>query len=716
MLVHKRVQEEQLELQQVPDALLGQLVLLALQEEHVTFSGSAPVNQNMLLDRRHLGIKKKWLVRRGSNERQLFGKMSDDWTPSTTNPSSNVTDIIPVLISGAGPVGILAAILLTRLGISVRIIERDRSVPPMSKALSIHARTLEILHMNGLIDRFLASGHPISDFNFYLLGDYIHFAGLVNSISHYNFALFLEQVKTIEILEGELQERCGIKIDRGWELMDTKVVQEESTGKTFVETVIRRALDGTNNTRSTESKVFGETELAAEKEDQDKQYEIQVVRSQYLIGADGGRSVVRHKVPIAFPGRTVPNNMILFDGRIESEIKHSDITVVYGKNNEMFNIFPLSDGQVRIMADGSSLDAGDELTIEKLEKVCQACAAPYTFRIISSSWLTFYKVNERRAATYSHKNRIFLAGDAAHVHSPVGGQDAYNLSWKLALVLNGHAGDELLDTYGMERMPVADDVINMSSRLFTMGYSHQLARRILRRVLISAVSSIIKWITIPPSNVSMLSIRYHENFINKGHKTQPLPAEEYKVGQRAHDAVLKPLLAGGRLGEETTRLHDLLPGPGTFHILVFTSDMLSSAGKGRKGSNSSHTDDNALAANIEKSLGKWRAKWAYGTASNVPFFNVHVVAALPEILVAASGWVDGTRFHADALVDKKTGEGRAFFDPISQLHERYGVAVKGGIGAIVVLRPDSHIAYRVTGASDDAWQDVDSYFRSLFKV
>lgn len=98
------------------------------------------------------------------------------------------------------------------------------------------------------------------------------------------------------------------------------------------------------------------------------------------------------------------------------------LSVVYGKNNEMFNIFPLSNGCVRIMADGTSLDPNEELTIEKLEKVCQACAAPYKFRILDSNWLTFYKVNERRAEMYSHKNRIFLAGDAAHVHSPVGGQ------------------------------------------------------------------------------------------------------------------------------------------------------------------------------------------------------------------------------------------------------------------------------------------------------
>ncbi|KAF9300347.1 hypothetical protein BGZ74_008005 [Mortierella antarctica] len=588
----------------------------------------------------------------------------------TATSSSPPASEIPVLISGAGPVGILTAIMLTRLGIPVRIIERDRTVPQMSKALSIHARTLEILDMTGLIDRFLAAGHPISSSNFYILGDFLNFAGLINSISHYNYALFLEQLKTIAILEDELEQR-GVKIDRGWELMDTKVVGEED-GSSYVETTIRRALDG-SNTRATESKkVFGLTDLDAE--EIDKQYEIQVVRSQYLIGADGGRSVVRHKVPIAFPGRTVPNNMILFDGHIETDLNYNNITVVYGKNNEMFNIFPLSNGCVRIMADGTSLDPNEELTIEKLEKVCQACAAPYKFRILDSNWLTFYKVNERRAETYSHKNRIFLAGDAAHVHSPVGGQDAYNLAWKLALVLNGHAGDELLQTYEQECIPVADD----------------------------------------------LSIRYHENFVNQKHTTQPLPAEAYKVGQRAHDAPLATLLAGGKLGD-SIRLHQLLHGPGTFHIVVFTSDMLSTIDKKDRGI--AYTDEKKLEHSIQSSLKKWRSKWAYGSelakkaglsVPEVPLFNIHVVAALPEKL-AAGDFVDPTRIHADALAAKAVGEGKNFFDPTSLLHERYGIAVKGGSGAIVVLRPDSHIGYRVSGAGDDAWQDVDSYFGSILK-
>lgn len=152
--------------------------------------------------------------------------------------------------------------------------------------------------------------------------------------------------------------------------------------------------------------------------------------------------------------------------------------------------------------------------------------------------------------------------------------------------------------------------------------------------------------------------------------------------------------------------------------------MLSSATAGKKDRQGIvYTDEKQLEHNIGASLKKWRSKWAYGSelaekaglsVPNVPLFNIHVVAALPEKL-AAGDFVDPTRIHADALVTKAAGEGKIFFDPVSLLHERYGVAVKGGAGAIVVLRPDSHIGYRVAGADDEAWRDVDSYFGSILK-
>ncbi|KAF9953712.1 hypothetical protein BGZ70_000144 [Mortierella alpina] len=609
---------------------------------------------------------------------------------------------IPVLISGAGPVGLMAAIMLTRLGVPCRIIERDMAI-------------------SGLIDRFLAKGHPISKFNIYFNDTLSQFPGLVNSISHYDYALFIEQAKTVAILNEELEAQ-GSKVERGWELMDTKVVEER--GKNWVETTIRRALDGTN-TRSTESNIVGVVELDAEQVD--KEYETEIVRSEYLIAADGGKSVVRHKVNIPFVGRTLDNTIILFDGNVDTDLDISNITVINGRSNKTMNVFPLSNKQYRIMVDASELDPKQELTLEAFAKIAQAAAAPAKFSIKSSNWLTFYKVNERRAESFAYKNRIFLAGDAAHVHSPAGGQgmnlglqDAYNLTWKLALVLNGLADPHLLETYHDERAPVATNVIGMSANMFAAGFSNRLAHRILRKTITTFASFLLRFVAIPAGRVSMLAIRYNENAINQRHSTQPALKEEYQVGQRAHDGPLARVLLGGKTSEEPVRLHQLLHGPGTFHILVFTSDMLSVTAPKVKATDRqgiARTNEEQLNKNLTRYLEEWQSRWSLGTKQHPkrPLFNAHVIAALPETL-SASHFEDPSRIQADSLSTKEIGKGRVYLDTTSIVHERYGVPVKAGSGAIVVIRPDSHVGYRVQGAGTSAWEDVDHYLNTILKV
>ncbi|KAG0380661.1 hypothetical protein BGX24_006377 [Mortierella sp. AD032] len=640
---------------------------------------------------------------------------------------------IPVLISGGGPVGTMAAIILTRLGVPCRLIERDMVVSPLSKAFSLHARTLEIFEQTGIIDQFLVQGHPISHFDIYFNNVHSVFPGLVNSISHFNYALFLEQRKTTAILNDEL-EKSGLRVDRGWELMDTKFIKDDKDGKEYVETTIRKALDGTN-VRTTESTVLGTVELEAEQAG--KQYETEVVRSQYLIAADGGKSVVRHKVGIPFEGRTLENNVILFEGHIDTDFRLSDLTVINGSNNKTMNVFPLSNGQVRVMIDATrELDPTQELTLEAFTKLVQAAAYPTRFEIKTQSWLTYYKVNERQAASYSYKNRIFLAGDAAHVHSPAGGQgmnlglqDAHNLTWKMALVIHGLADPTILETYEQERGPVAKAVIKMSANMFAMGFSNSLAYRAIRKTVTTFISLFAGLIAVPAGTVSMLANRYDTNSLNQTHKTQPLPKEAFQVGQRAHDGPLHRILSGGKKSETETRLHQLLYGPGNFHILVFTSDLLSmtSASKGKDKSGIPITNETELHENVEKYLSQWRSKWTYGTTNakqlggknatattTKPIFHIHLIAALPERL-SATDFQDPSKIHADSFANKEIGEGALFLDDeASVVHERYGIMpVKAGAGAVVVVRPDSHLGYRVLGAGPAAWHDVDQYLHSI---
>ncbi|KAG9319041.1 hypothetical protein KVV02_008463, partial [Mortierella alpina] len=309
----------------------------------------------------------------------------------------------------------------------------------------------------------------------------------------YSFALFLEQHRTSEILVEELAKR-GVSVDYGWELLDTKVVEAEEDGQEpYVETIIRRALSG-DNTCADEKVFIGRVDQMQEQEG--KAYETQTVRSQYLIAADGGRSTVRHKLNIPFPGRLIPQKSFMWDGTFESDCDLSGVSFISGANHKTMLVFPLTNGDVRVVVEDLDSDEKEDvattlkdLTTEKFEKMASAAIAPSTFKIKTTSWLTCFKVNERRADKFIYKNRIFLIGDAAHIHSPAGGQglntglhDAHNLAWKLALVLNKVAPESLLASYEGERQAMADRSIALSAKLLRVNRANGYVGQIIKRL------------------------------------------------------------------------------------------------------------------------------------------------------------------------------------------------------------------------------------------
>ncbi|KAF9209977.1 hypothetical protein BGZ59_009868 [Podila verticillata] len=628
------------------------------------------------------------------------------YTTSTDAPKMD----IPVLISGGGPTGLYAAILLSKLNVPFRLVERNMEVSKLSKALVVHARTLELFEQTGgLIDPFLAAGMPHSNFNIYF-GDKLAavLPVLKNKDSFYNYGLFLEQTRTVSLLTEQLESLCGVGvIERGWELMDTKVVELPS-GQSWVETTLRRAKVGTN-VRTTESKVLGHVEQEAEQDG--KEYEVQVVRSEYLIAADGGKSVVRHKLNIAFLGRTLDNNIILYDGHVDSSIPLDTLTVMNGDNSRSIATFPLEEGRTRIMLDngvlspeGHAAQKSEDLTVEGVQKLVNQIVGPnIRMKLLDCHWLTYYRVNERLAERYSHKNRIFLAGDAAHVHSPAGGQgmnmglqDAHNLVWKIALVLHKNAPRSILDSYELERPPVADQIIKLSANILEVSMAQDTFRRVIRRVALMVLPYILPLMPTGPP-MSMLKIRYYENNINKRHEHQPTLANGFDVGVRARDGDLALVSTPSNTTTTTTlRLHELLTGPGIFHVLVFTSNMLTTKGTSCTSIKGvATTDSSALFSDIHECLQRWTAKWPMNRGNkraNQAMFQVHVISATLPLLAS---------------------EEKVYHDVTGCAHQKYGVASKGGSGGIVVLRPDSYIGYRVQGASKEAWKDVDGYFREI---
>ncbi|KAG9064160.1 hypothetical protein KI688_003348 [Linnemannia hyalina] len=630
--------------------------------------------------------------------------------PFTTahNLSSTSTTTLPVLISGAGPVGLYEALLLTQLGIPVRIIDREMAISPNSRALGLHARSLEIFQFTGTIDDFLERGRAITNVSYYKNARLVGSLPMIRGEEHSMFSrgLILEQAKTSEIFLGKLKE-FGVFVEYGWELLDTKVVEGGPGEEEYVETTIRRALVG-GNVAEGEDRVMGDVDMRAEQKD--KEYETQVVRSKYLVACDGGRSTVRHKINVAFPGRTLTQKSLLWDGHCDCDMSFAGFTLVKGSNGKNLMVFPMDDGVVRIGVDNGDMAPGEdfeqtlrELTIEHFESIVAEVVHPAKFKIKSTIWLTAFKINERRAEQYVYKNRIFLAGDAAHVHSPAGGQglntglhDAHNLAWKLGYVLNGLAKPEfLLPTYE-ERGAMADRAIQLSSKLLN------------RRLAMGWVADIKAYFLflIGPMLVAMLDVEYEKNNINRPHKSQPEPKGDYKVGVRAKEGTLLPFYSSSFVTDTkdkkdpqpTLRLHSLITGVARFHILVFASDHLTTSGA------------KEISTLLDHHVSQWQSKWTYGSTlrdgyTDKDLFKVHVITGPSSTTSSSSVLLEMSK--------RDVGKGKVFVDQAGRTHQNYGFAATKGLGGISVIRPDSHVGFRVHGVNEQAWKDVDEYFSTV---
>ncbi|KAG9069841.1 hypothetical protein KI688_009166 [Linnemannia hyalina] len=699
--------------------------------------------------------------------------------PPPHSPSLNATTSsnidIPVLISGAGPTGLMAGLLLAKMGIPSRIIERDMAPTLDSRAIGTHARTIEIFKLTdkAFYEEVGGQSWKSESMRFYFGSSLVaDIKPNPSKDSEFHVPWMLAQTETVKILT-EAYEKTGIgKVERGWELLDTKVVEQEqeqvehqqaedgttqdmktTTATTsWVETTMRRAIEGSNK-RKGESVVLGTVDMAGE--DKDKDYEVKVVRSEYLIASDGGRSTVRHRLNIPFPGRTRDNNFILFDGHVETDLSNTHITFINGDNCRSVGMFPIRDNRVRLMLDDGILtqeqfNAREPKTPTKeyFENLLQETLGTLKLKVLSYNWLAYYRVNERRSAKFAHKRRIFLAGDAAHCHSPAGGQgmntglqDSYNLAWKIALVLNGTAPQSLLDSYSEERIPIADEIIKLSAKTLENGVYRGWLSSNMKRMMLSITPFLTRYLPNGRSrpSFSMLGLRYHENSINKAHKSQHYSVTgPASIGQRAPDDILVPFTAPAdtsmprsesltELEDDstgqpaTTRLYELLAFPGVFHILIFAADRLAK----------DKDFDSSLVKDVDHYQRVWLSRWpglrgvlesnasseamSSKKTKSTPQFMVHVISsATPS---SSSFDSDPHETTTTAMADRAAGFGKIYVDREGgRLHERYGfvgVSTRKSGGGIVILRPDTHIAFRVSNVDSAAWVEVDEYFESI---
>ena len=347
-----------------------------------------------------------------------------------------------VVIIGAGPTGLSLACQFLRHGIDFVIIDKNEGVTPYSKAIGVQARTLEIYEQLGLaheaVDegaiagkaRLLAGGEVRGEFDFSTIGE---------GLSPHPYVLMLEQSKNERLLYQYLQ---GHKKEVLW--------------KTQLES-------------------FSQTEGAVSAQVKTADETSQIVEAQYLVGCDGAKSAVRHALGLGFEGSTFERMFFVADAQVDWRFSHDALHVCLAKESFVV-FFPLKgDKRYRIVGVFPEEFAREEgeILYEEIEQRIKD-EAQLELDIHNVEWFSTYKVHTRHVSKFS-TGRCFLAGDAAHVHSPAGAQgmntgiqDSYNLAWKMALVLKGHADEKLLDTYNEERLENAKNLLQTTDRMFQL--------------------------------------------------------------------------------------------------------------------------------------------------------------------------------------------------------------------------------------------------------
>ena len=364
----------------------------------------------------------------------------------------------PVLIVGAGPTGLVLALWLTKLGMPARIIDKTAEPGTTSRALAIQARTLEFYSQIGLADAVVGAGIRIESLNFWVSGvraAHVRLGQFGEELSPFPFALVYPQDAHERLLIDRLSE-WGVRVERRTELLG---FEQHDAG------VRARLLLPDGSEESCEA--------------------------IYLAGCDGASSTVREGLGVGFPGGTYTGQFFVADvdaaGPAVNDELHVDL-----EDADFVLVFPLRPkGRLRLV--GIVRDrAGSEHDTLSFEDVKGRAIERLKLTVERVNWFSTYRVHHRVANQF-RVGRAFLLGDAAHIHSPVGGQgmntgigDAVNLAWKLAAVLSGRAGENLLETYERERIVFAHQLVATTDRAFTVvtargGFARFIRTRVVPR-------------------------------------------------------------------------------------------------------------------------------------------------------------------------------------------------------------------------------------------
>jgi 2-polyprenyl-6-methoxyphenol hydroxylase-like FAD-dependent oxidoreductase len=396
-----------------------------------------------------------------------------------------------VLISGAGPTGLVLALWLTKQGVKVRIVDKTEGPGTTSRALAVQARTLELYRQLDLTDEVLAQGHKVPAINLWVRGKKqarVSFANIAADLTpHGPFTYAQDQHERLLV---QRLEALGVAVER-----QTELLRFTDTGDSIAASV--RNGDG----------------------------RVEAIEASYLAGCDGAHSLVRQTIGTGFPGGTyaqifyvadVNGTGPVFDGELHVDLDEADFLAVFPLNGE---------GHARLIGTVRDERAEHPETL-KFEDVSHRAIENMKVEVREVSWFSTYRVHHR-VTEHFRAGRCFLLGDAAHVHSPAGGQgmntgigDAINLAWKLKAVLGGEASDGLLDTYETERRAFARKLVATTDKAFSFGTAEgRMADFIRMRLAPLIVPTLFRFEAVRDylfSAVSQIAVAYHDSAISEG--------------------------------------------------------------------------------------------------------------------------------------------------------------------------------------------------------
>jgi 2-polyprenyl-6-methoxyphenol hydroxylase-like FAD-dependent oxidoreductase len=396
-----------------------------------------------------------------------------------------------VLIVGAGPSGLMMAAQLLRYGVHPVIIDSKQGPTDESKALGVQARSMEIYRQMGVVDTVIRDGKKAKGVAFNRNGNPIASLKLDNAGEGQTPFPFIElypQSKNERLLLDYLTQACC---------------------PVYWETTLEELKPGVDDVQVTI--VHGS--------------ELRLITCEWVVGADGARSVVRKQLDIPFGGETYRHTFYLADVELDNPQIDDELVSLFLQNKGMAGFFPMP-GQTRFRIIGNLpdwLDDKKDLQLNDvaswLKEVCHI-----DINVVKNNWFTIYRLHHRMAEKFSDR-RCFLIGDSAHIHSPVGAQgmntglqDAYNLAWKLAGVVNKQIRPAILDSYAAERMPVAKSLLKTTDRVFTFVMSDNMLTRAFKKWVLP---KILNWawskeniLEVFFKRVSQIGISYRESNIN----------------------------------------------------------------------------------------------------------------------------------------------------------------------------------------------------------